>query len=793
MANDIRIKRSSVALKFPTAGQLVEGELAINTTDKRLYSRDGAAVFQVFDGVYATSGHNHSGVYQPTDDPTFTGSFTLSDIAPILNITDTDATVDEGKWHITAESDKLIFRTINDADTLFTAYLEVVRTGANVTSVNVLSSDFDVDGDVTGNNLNVANWDLAHGWGDHDLVGYLTSETSHADVLVDADIGVNVQAYDADLTFGDVAEFISSQWEFRDGIKVSGFSSNHAVFDHDATDLDTIFTGTTDWNVVGLPGNFWLRDGAGLKISDALDADDLTMSADGAAFNFVYTNIGNVAATGASSYSYDANLFLDSAALLVVRDSDNDSYATLGADGTDFAIAGTNITDLNITGFARLDVAGWVRMTHTTPLFELRETDAAANEGNWDFASVAGQFRMRAVNDADSSWITFLSADRTGTDVTSVNIVNSDFAVGGDMSTTGELRFGSTTSDKLLLYGTTGTGAEATDSFIGISSGTVYFNTPSSAHYDFRCNNVDILTIASNRITLNEDVNMQNGFHVQGSVQDVGNTSVEFFGGVIGGNPAMGAYNWDSAVYVPFVMYGQPIHLKHNTVTKLLTASLGISVIGHLDTTLSVIAAGAVTDVGQVGVFAYMDVSGGSGRIGAYNYDSPGYQPLEIRGTNVFIDCGGTFDVDATGSAATMLAGSWSFTGHVTFTNSLIWTGANTVCGYDAVSSSFSYDSDTIAHYGISTYSDSVLGGVTLAMSGYYGNRWFVTGVSRGYVDSTAWNFELPVIVPASVTGAASLNVPHGTAPTSPVDGDMWTTTAGLYVRINGSTVGPLS
>jgi hypothetical protein len=35
--------------------------------------------------------------------------------------------------------------------------------------------------------------------------------------------------------------------------------------------------------------------------------------------------------------------------------------------------------------------------------------------------------------------------------------------------------------------------------------------------------------------------------------------------------------------------------------------------------------------------------------------------------------------------------------------------------------------------------------------------------------------------------------VPHGTAPTSPVDGDVWTTTAGLYVRINGVTVGPLS
>jgi hypothetical protein len=45
----------------------------------------------------------------------------------------------------------------------------------------------------------------------------------------------------------------------------------------------------------------------------------------------------------------------------------------------------------------------------------------------------------------------------------------------------------------------------------------------------------------------------------------------------------------------------------------------------------------------------------------------------------------------------------------------------------------------------------------------------------------------------ATAAGGAGLNLPHGTAPSSPVDGDIWTTTAGLYVRINGSTVGPLS
>ena len=49
-----------------------------------------------------------------------------------------------------------------------------------------------------------------------------------------------------------------------------------------------------------------------------------------------------------------------------------------------------------------------------------------------------------------------------------------------------------------------------------------------------------------------------------------------------------------------------------------------------------------------------------------------------------------------------------------------------------------------------------------------------------------------PLVLPAGNTTKASLNIPHGAAPTSPVNGDIWTTTAGLFVRVNGVTIGPL-
>lgn len=45
---------------------------------------------------------------------------------------------------------------------------------------------------------------------------------------------------------------------------------------------------------------------------------------------------------------------------------------------------------------------------------------------------------------------------------------------------------------------------------------------------------------------------------------------------------------------------------------------------------------------------------------------------------------------------------------------------------------------------------------------------------------------------PAATTSIPSIRLPHGTAPSSPTNGDVWTTSAGIYVQINGSTVGPL-
>lgn len=45
--------------------------------------------------------------------------------------------------------------------------------------------------------------------------------------------------------------------------------------------------------------------------------------------------------------------------------------------------------------------------------------------------------------------------------------------------------------------------------------------------------------------------------------------------------------------------------------------------------------------------------------------------------------------------------------------------------------------------------------------------------------------------LPASASGGAGLTLPHGAAPSSPVNGDIWTTVTGLFASINSGTVGP--
>ena len=84
---------------------------------------------------------------------------------------------------------------------------------------------------------------------------------------------------------------------------------------------------------------------------------------------------------------------------------------------------------------------------------------------------------------------------------------------------------------------------------------------------------------------------------------------------------------------------------------------------------------------------------------------------------------------------------------------------------------------------------------------GFYGNIASGSGRYNFYAAGTAQNYTAgewgigvspdattQLNLAASTTGKSSVRITHGAAPSSPVNGDMWTTTSGLYVRINGVT-----
>ncbi len=91
------------------------------------------------------------------------------------------------------------------------------------------------------------------------------------------------------------------------------------------------------------------------------------------------------------------------------------------------------------------------------------------------------------------------------------------------------------------------------------------------------------------------------------------------------------------------------------------------------------------------------------------------------------------------------------------------------------------------------TVTNSTNGGSAINLSG--GAFVYITALAADILNPTQTANQTlagPLTTVASATGGAGLNLPAGAAPTSPSNGDVWTTSAGIYVRINGTTVGPL-
>ena len=119
------------------------------------------------------------------------------------------------------------------------------------------------------------------------------------------------------------------------------------------------------------------------------------------------------------------------------------------------------------------------------------------------------------------------------------------------------------------------------------------------------------------------------------------------------------------------------------------------------------------------------------------------------------------------------LAGNWA--GNPTMTGNWLFSGSAAFSG--AVSA------------GISGQASIGGSGSAGALVVGFGSVCDVTLANRNAVPALCvMQNKTTVGVAASTTGAAPFNIPQGTAPTSPNNGDIWTTSTGVFARINGTT-----
>lgn len=150
------------------------------------------------------------------------------------------------------------------------------------------------------------------------------------------------------------------------------------------------------------------------------------------------------------------------------------------------------------------------------------------------------------------------------------------------------------------------------------------------------------------------------------------------------------------------------------------------------------------------------------------------------NGDCVQVNSGGAL-VDSGGACSGGSGGSGTVTSAAA--NSIAYYAATgtTVAGLASVNSAVLVTSGS----GVPSESTTLPSGLTIPTATISNPAITGTGTYVGLTGSGK------LVTAASTTTQAGLNLPAGAAPTSPVNGDLWTTTAGLFARINGGTLGP--
>jgi len=134
-----------------------------------------AADSNLLDGINSSSflrsdaNDTASGAYTFSGQVTFTNNVVITEAAPTISFLDTDST-DDFYIHVNSNNFYVLRNTTNAEN--------IVDGGWDTPHPLSLEGDTNT-AYVFGSQLNISNWDTAHGWGNHASAGYLTSLPSH--------------------------------------------------------------------------------------------------------------------------------------------------------------------------------------------------------------------------------------------------------------------------------------------------------------------------------------------------------------------------------------------------------------------------------------------------------------------------------------------------------------------------------------------------------------------------------------------------------------------------------------
>lgn len=295
MANVLQIKRSSTASNVPAVGELVQGELAINIADERLFSKNSSnAIFEItdhdnltnyvanehIDWTSATQNFSTSGTLFVNGDATFGLSISLGDNHPIYMGDADDCSLQFNGTHLyldTPAAADQYFRTTNGT-----------KTGLLIEDEGAVSLYFN----------NAVK--LATQSGGVNVTGTMTATTvSGGNVTSGTDPGHTHTAYLTSVAFNDLTAKTSG---------TGNYSTTGDMFadNFGATGLGPLTAPPAEDAYLGGYGVVGNRSGAAVYLTNANATGLVAINAGG-----VHGTANNVARFTTASVELDQNLFIE--------------------------------------------------------------------------------------------------------------------------------------------------------------------------------------------------------------------------------------------------------------------------------------------------------------------------------------------------------------------------------------------------------------------------------------------------------------------------------------------------